>query len=90
MRILASVRPDRQTILFSATFPKSIAALAKKALNKPAEVIISGRSKVAPKITQRITIVPPSCEKKVATLSKHLSQTFSDDENLQVLIFTER
>jgi len=90
MRILASVRPDRQTILFSATFPKSMAALAKKALEKPAEVIIGGRSKVAPEITQHITIVPPSYEKKVATLSKHLGQTFSDDENAQVLIFTER
>ncbi|EAT85458.2 hypothetical protein SNOG_06807 [Parastagonospora nodorum SN15] len=90
MKILASIRPDRQTILFSATFPKTMAALARKALDKPAEVIIGGRSKVAPEITQHITIVPPSYEKKIAKLLHHLGQTFSDDENAQVLIFTER
>ncbi|KAL5118254.1 pre-mRNA processing RNA-helicase [Pleosporales sp. CAS-2024a] len=90
MKILATVRPDRQTILFSATFPKNMAALARKALNKPAEVIIGGRSKVAPEITQRITLVPPSYEKKIAKLIHHLGQVFSDDENSQVLIFTER
>jgi ATP-dependent RNA helicase DDX46/PRP5 len=90
MKILANVRPDRQTILFSATFPKNMAALARKALNKPAEVIIGGRSKVAPDITQRISIVPASYEKKIAKLLLHLGQLFSDDENSQVLIFTER
>lgn len=90
MKILATVRPDRQTILFSATFPKNMAALARKALNKPAEVIIGGRSKVAPEITQRVTVVPPSYEKKIAKLVLHLGQIFADDENNQVLIFTER
>jgi ATP-dependent RNA helicase DDX46/PRP5 len=90
MKILANVRPDRQTILFSATFPKNMAALARKALNKPAEVIIGGRSKVAPEITQIISLVPPSYEKKIAKLLLHLGQLFSEDENAQVLIFTER
>jgi ATP-dependent RNA helicase DDX46/PRP5 len=90
MKILANVRPDRQTILFSATFPKNMAALARKALDKPAEVIIGGRSKVAPDITQRISVVPASYEKKIAKLLLHLGQLFSDDENSQVLIFTER
>ncbi|KAJ4333814.1 pre-mRNA processing RNA-helicase [Ascochyta clinopodiicola] len=90
MKILANVRPDRQTILFSATFPKNMAALARKALNKPAEVIIGGRSKVAPEITQIITLVQPSYEKKISKLLLHLGQLFSEDENAQVLIFTEK
>jgi ATP-dependent RNA helicase DDX46/PRP5 len=90
MKILANVRPDRQTILFSATFPKNMAALARKALHKPAEVIIGGRSKVAPEIQQTISIVPPSYEKKIARLLLHLGQLFSENENSQVLIFTER
>ncbi|KAF1364815.1 DEAD-domain-containing protein [Lizonia empirigonia] len=90
MKILANVRPDRQTILFSATFPKNMAALARKALNKPAEVIIGGRSKVAPEITQIISLVPPSYEKKISKLLLHLGQLFSEDENAQVLIFTEK
>ncbi|KAF1840951.1 P-loop containing nucleoside triphosphate hydrolase protein [Cucurbitaria berberidis CBS 394.84] len=90
MKILATVRPDRQTILFSATFPKNMAALARKALNKPAEVIIGGRSKVAPEITQVISLVQPSYEKKVNRTLLHLGQLFAEDENSQVLIFTER
>ncbi|CAO2650593.1 Nn.00g018850.m01.CDS01 [Neocucurbitaria sp. VM-36] len=90
MKILANVRPDRQTILFSATFPKNMAALARKALNKPAEVIIGGRSKVAPDITQIISFVQPSYEKKVTKTLLHLGQLFAEDENSQVLIFTER
>ncbi|KAJ4380792.1 pre-mRNA processing RNA-helicase [Didymella sp. IMI 355093] len=90
MKILANVRPDRQTILFSATFPKNMAALARKALNKPAEVIIGGRSKVAPEITQIISLVQPSYEKKINKLLLHLGQLFAEDENAQVLVFTEK
>ncbi|KAH6615168.1 hypothetical protein C7974DRAFT_443272 [Boeremia exigua] len=90
MKILANVRPDRQTILFSATFPKNMAALARKALNQPAEVIIGGRSKVAPEITQIISLVQPSYEKKINKLLLHLGQLFAEDENAQVLVFTEK
>tara|TARA_R110002003_G_scaffold106_15_gene8842 strand:+ start:17114 stop:19924 length:2811 start_codon:yes stop_codon:yes gene_type:complete len=90
MKILANVRPDRQTILFSATFPKNMAALARKALNKPAEVIIGGRSKVPDSIQQEIRIVPKSYDAKVKKLLLHLGQVFSENENTQILIFTER
>jgi ATP-dependent RNA helicase DDX46/PRP5 len=38
--ILVNVRPDRQTVMFSATFPKQIEGLAKKALKNPIEIII--------------------------------------------------
>ena len=31
-KILANVRPDRQTVLFSATFPRNVETLAKKIL----------------------------------------------------------
>ena len=38
--ILSAVRPDRQTVLFSATFPKAIESLARKSLKYPVEVIV--------------------------------------------------
>lgn len=38
--ILVNVRPDRQTVMFSATFPKQIEGLAKKALKNPIEIVI--------------------------------------------------
>jgi len=32
MRIINNTRPDRQTVMFSATFPKNVETLAKKIL----------------------------------------------------------
>ena len=32
MRILQNIRPDRQTVMFSATFPKSVEILARKVM----------------------------------------------------------
>lgn len=41
MRIIENVRPDRQTVMFSATFPRQMEALARRILNKPIEVQVS-------------------------------------------------
>ena len=38
MKIVESIRPDRQTVMFSATFPRQMEALARKVLVKPVEV----------------------------------------------------
>ena len=40
MKIVNNIRPDRQTILFSATFPKQMEELARRTLNKPIEIIV--------------------------------------------------
>ena len=50
--ILSAVRPDRQTVLFSATFPKTVEALARKSLSYPIEVLVGGRSVASDTITQ--------------------------------------
>ncbi|CAB1316894.1 unnamed protein product, partial [Coregonus sp. 'balchen'] len=44
MRIMDNVRPDRQTVMFSATFPRAMEALARRILSKPIEVQVGGRS----------------------------------------------
>ena len=54
MRIIDNVRPDRQTVMFSATFPRQMEALARKILNKPVEVQVGGRSVVCKDVTQSI------------------------------------
>jgi ATP-dependent RNA helicase DDX46/PRP5 len=58
MKIFATIRPDRQTVMFSATRPKNIQSLAAKALNKPAHITIGWRSKDAPEIKQIVSSVP--------------------------------
>lgn len=55
--ILAAIRPDRQTVLFSATFPKAIEQLAKKSLKYPLEVVVGGRSVASDSVTQHAELV---------------------------------
>lgn len=38
MKIIDNIRPDRQVVMFSATFPRQMEALARRILNKPIEI----------------------------------------------------
>ena len=58
MRILDNVRPDRQTVMFSATFPRQMEALARRILKKPIEVQIGGRSIVSNTVEQHVMVIP--------------------------------
>ena len=86
-RILSRIRPERQTVLFSATFPKTMEALARKALTKPIEIIVGGRSVVAPEITQIIEVRPESAKFKRAL---HLLGELFKEDDVRCLIFVER
>ncbi|KAL5544783.1 hypothetical protein UlMin_008567 [Ulmus minor] len=57
-RIVQNIRPDRQTVLFSATFPRQVEILARRVLNKPVEIQVGGRSVVNKDITQLVEIRP--------------------------------
>lgn len=53
-KIVDSIRPDRQTVMFSATFPRQMEALARKILQKPIEVQVGGRSVVCKDVDQNV------------------------------------
>ncbi|KAK7405993.1 hypothetical protein VNO78_07606 [Psophocarpus tetragonolobus] len=57
-RIVQNIQPDRQTVLFSATFPRQVEILARKVLNKPVEIQVGGRSVVNKDITQLVEVRP--------------------------------
>jgi superfamily II DNA/RNA helicase len=38
MRIVGQIRPDRQCVMFSATFPRAVEALARQLLVDPVEI----------------------------------------------------
>lgn len=57
-RIVSNIRPDRQTVMFSATFPRQVELLARKLLNDPIEILVGGRSVVNADITQFVEIRP--------------------------------
>uniref|UniRef100_A0A336MNI9 Probable ATP-dependent RNA helicase DDX46 n=1 Tax=Culicoides sonorensis TaxID=179676 RepID=A0A336MNI9_CULSO len=57
MRIIDNVRPDRQTVMFSATFPRQMEALARRILKKPIEIIVGGRSVVCKEVEQHVVVL---------------------------------
>lgn len=57
MRILDNIRPDRQTVMFSATFPRAMEVLARKILKKPIEIQVGGRSIVSDTVTQHVLVI---------------------------------
>ena len=57
--IMNSTRPDRQTVLFSATFPHKVEALARKVLRAPIEIVVGGRSVAASTIDHRVEVIQP-------------------------------
>ncbi|KIW12977.1 hypothetical protein PV08_08164 [Exophiala spinifera] len=90
MKILANIRPDRQTVLFSATFPRQMEALARKTLTKPIEIVVGGRSVVAPEITQIVEVREENT--KFFRLLELLGKLYEHDKNEddRVLIFVDR
>ncbi|PTD13162.1 Pre-mRNA-processing ATP-dependent RNA helicase PRP5 [Fusarium culmorum] len=88
MKIFANMRPDRQTILFSATMPRIIDSLTKKVLKNPIEVTVGGRSVVAKEIEQIVEVRDePSKFHRVLEL---LGELYDRDEDARTLIFVER
>ncbi|TPR01881.1 Mitochondrial carrier family protein [Aspergillus niger] len=90
MKIMANIRPDRQTVLFSATFPRNMEALARKTLTKPIEIVVGGKSVVAPEITQIVEV--RNDDQKFVRLLELLGNLYSSDENedARALIFVDR
>ena len=82
--ILEHLPKKRQTLLFSATMPNGVHALAMRILNDPAWVETSPQSTVATKVEQSVYSV--RAEMKPSLLLELLKETHWD----QVLVFTAR
>ena len=67
-RLVASLPTDRHTLLFSATMPKSIAALAESLLRDPAKVEIAPPSTTVDRIDQSVMFLD-AADKKSALLA---------------------
>ena len=87
MKIIANVRPDRQTVLFSATFPKQMEALARKILQKPLEIIVGGRSVVCNDVNQIVEVIEE--DDKYSKLLEILGQWYERKAD-RILIFVDK
>ncbi|HAU29650.1 MAG TPA: DNA helicase [Rhodospirillaceae bacterium] len=83
-KIASLIRPDRQTLLFSATMPPEIRHLAKKFLTKPLEVHVAPPASPAKNVEQAI-IKTASLGKRDALRTLMASETISS-----ALIFCNR
>jgi len=88
MKIIGQIRPDRQTVLFSATFPRQMEALARKVLRRPLEITVGGRSVVADTITQVVEVRPE--DSKFNRMLELLGKLFNEEEDARALVFVER
>lgn len=88
MKIVSNIRPDRQTVLFSATFPKQMDALARKILHKPLEITVGGRSVVAAEIEQIVEVRAE--DTKFNRLLDILGQLYNEDPESRTLVFVDR
>ena len=55
-KILELIRPDRQLVMFSATFPSAVEKLARKTLKDGIEIVIGGRSVASSSVTQVVEV----------------------------------
>ncbi|KAL1672228.1 P-loop containing nucleoside triphosphate hydrolase protein [Schizophyllum commune] len=83
-KIVSQIRPDRQTLMFSATWPKDVQKLANDFLKDFIQVNIGSMELAANHNITQITEVCSDFEKR-NKLIKHLDQISS--ENAKVLIF---
>ena len=71
-RVLALLPPQRQTLLFSATFPAAVQTLADGLLRNPVRVEVAHTQDTASAIVQRVIAVDP---KQRTQLLRHLVKT---------------
>ncbi|XP_051536520.1 probable ATP-dependent RNA helicase DDX46 [Myxocyprinus asiaticus] len=85
MRIVDNIRPDRQIVMFSATFPRTMEALARRILSKPIEVQVGGRSVVCSDVEQHVIVIEE--DKKFLKLLEILGHY---QEKGSVIIFVDK
>ncbi|KAJ3108593.1 hypothetical protein HDU96_007482, partial [Phlyctochytrium bullatum] len=61
--ICNNVRPDRQTLLFSATFQKRVERLARDVLEEPIRITIGGVGHANADVTQVVAVLPDDTHK---------------------------
>ena len=81
-RIVKLLPQQRQTLLFSATMPRPIAALAEDYLNDPVKVVVTPSATTVERVEQRVVFVPSDRKRDV------LARLLRDPAFARVLVFT--
>ncbi|KAI4329807.1 hypothetical protein MLD38_028152 [Melastoma candidum] len=68
--IVGQIRPDRQTLLFSATMPRKVEKLAREILSDPVRVTVGEVGMANEDITQIVQVIPSDVDKLPWLLEK--------------------
>lgn len=63
--LLNVVRPDRQTLLFSATLPRKIESLVAEALSNPVRISVGLLGAANADVSQRVEVMKGECDEVV-------------------------
>jgi len=81
-KIVQHLPRTRQTLLFSATMPKSVEKLANSILRNPERVEVAPAATTAEKVTQHVMMVPKARKRDL------LAHVLKDEAIKRVLVFT--
>ncbi|XP_050372709.1 DEAD-box ATP-dependent RNA helicase 24 [Argentina anserina] len=84
--IVGQIRPDRQTLLFSATMPRRVEKLAREVLSDPVRVTVGEVGMANEDITQVVHVLPSEAE-KMPWLLERLPGMIDDGD---VLVFASK
>lgn len=89
-KIAANVRPDKQIVLFSATFPKQLEAYARKFVKESIQIIVGGRSVACDSVKQHVIVLQEEEKNNrlLGLLGKWMSEAENEEKN--ILIFVEK
>ncbi|KAI3449387.1 hypothetical protein Pfo_006052 [Paulownia fortunei] len=84
--IVGQIRPDRQTLLFSATMPRKVEKLAREILSDPVRVTVGEVGMANEDITQVVHVIPSDTE-KLSWLLEKLPRLIDEGD---VLVFASK
>lgn len=89
-KIIGQIRPDRQTLMFSATWPLEVRSLAQDYLKEYIQVNIGTTElRANPNIKQIINICTPlNKDQKFLDIVKSITEVSSENQN-KILVFTQ-
>lgn len=86
MKILLDIRPDRQTVMTSATWPEGVRRLATKYLNDPIQLYVGSLDLSAAKTVTQHLIMIKSDEEKQEHLMDYIENKMSATDKLIVFV----
>lgn len=79
-QIMKTIRPDKQCVLFSATFPNKLRSFALRVLRSPLSITIDSKNLVNENVRQRFEIFPTD-EDKYRTLLSILDKRMKEEDD---------